>query len=109
MTANELALLLGMNDITNEQHVIFDLYIDAGIEYINNFFENHNVDITVTKDNVPPALAIAIKQYAEITQLNSTVESESIGGMSTTYRTGSGNGDNVNIYASLDNYLMFCR
>ncbi len=106
MTANELALMLGNNDIKDSDILLLELYIDAGIEYINNFFKERNVDITVTKDNVPPALKIAIKQFAEITQLNSTVASESIGGMSATYITSTGNNNNKNIYASLDNYLM---
>ena len=107
MTANELAILMGMNSstLTENEKALLEMYIEAGVEYINNFFEKYRVDKKINKNDLPPVFKIAIKQYAEASQINSTVESESIGGMSATYRTGSGNSDNMNIYASLDNYL----
>lgn len=108
MQAKELAILLGMDgeNLSANERLLLDTYIEAGIEYINNFFERYGVDKRVYSHDLPPVFKIAIKQYAEASQLNSTVESESIGGMSATYRTGnSGSGDNMNIYASLDDYL----
>ena len=109
MTANELAILMGMeNDkLTASEKLMLDMYIEAGVAYINNFFERYGVDIKVNSANIPPVFRIAIKQYAEASQLNSTVESESIGGMTAKYRTGTGNGNggNMNIFGSLDEYL----
>lgn len=108
MQAKELAVLMGMDseNLTAEERLMLDMYIEAGVEYINNFFEKYGVDKKVSSSNVPPVFRIAIKQYAEASQLNSTVESESIGGMSATYRSGRGsNGDNINIFGSLDEYL----
>ena len=107
MTAQELAILLGMDkdNLSDSQRSLLEMYIEAGVEYINNFFEKYGVDMVINKNDLPPVLKIAIKQYAEASQVNSTVESESIGGMSATYRTGSGNGDGMNIFASLDEYL----
>ena len=109
MTAKELAMLLGMDseNLTASEKIQLDIYIEAGVEYINNFFEKYGVDKRVNSHDLPPVFKIAIKQYAEASQLNSTVESESIGGMSAKYRTGNGNGsgNNANIFGSLDEYL----
>jgi len=109
MTAKELAMLLGMDSehLTASEKIQLDIYIEAGVEYINNFFEKYGVDKRVNAHDLPPVFKIAIKQYAEASQLNSTVESESIGGMSAKYRTGNGNGsgNNANIFGSLDEYL----
>lgn len=107
MTAKELAMLLDRDvaSLTDNDLIKFDMYIDGGIEYINNFFEKHGVDKRVNKYDLSPAFKIAIKYYAEASQLNSTVASESIGGMSATYRNGGSNNDNNNIFGSLDEYL----
>ena len=107
MTAKDLAMLLDMDsaNLTDNDLLKLDMYIEGGVEYINNFFERHGVDKIVNRYDLSPAFKIAIKYYAEASQLNSTVESESIGGMTAKYRTGSGNNDSINIFGSLDEYL----
>lgn len=107
MTAKELAILMGMDseNLTENERTLLEMYIEAGVEYINNFFKKYGVDKQVNQNDLPPVFKIAIKQYAEASQINSTVESESIGGMTAKYRTGGGGDDNMNIFASLDEYL----
>ena len=63
MNVETLADMLGVEFSTlSEKRVkLLDTYIDAGIEYINNYFKKKDCNIVISKDDVSPSFKIAIK------------------------------------------------
>ena len=105
MDVEILADMLDMefNSLSEKQVKLLDTYIDAGIEYINNYFKKKGCNIVISKDDVSPSFKIAIKQYVEVTdKISKGLSSVSIGDLSMNYET---NNDKDNPYVRLDSYL----